>query len=291
MTELSDLRPTRKELIFDLAAEAGLDVQDWIESSKSRHSPNANPKYCYEWAFIEPDKTVILNLWHSDMVETAGRIVQHGNYRADAQKYGAAGKPVWKRRALTVDRALQAALRGNLPIRVVVLDGTVRDRLDPFSAPSHVTARQLDPEPWTINWYRQDTGEHELARGIVSSEYVDQFDLEQVEKTVAKQDVSGSAFVRDPSVRRAVLKRARRHCELCGNRGFRMASGAIYLETHHVVPLSEGGSDGTRNVVALCANDHRRAHYGETRDAIRAQLLLVATNGARHQQGQPSTPG
>jgi 5-methylcytosine-specific restriction protein A len=54
-----------------------------------------------------------------------------------------------------------------------------------------------------------------------------------------------------------------------------MAGGGVYLETHHVVPLSEKGVDHERNVVALCPNDHREAHHGERRNAIRTQLLAM----------------
>ena len=53
-----------------------------------------------------------------------------------------------------------------------------------------------------------------------------------------------------------------------------MESGALYLETHHVIPLGEGGADDDGNVVALCANDHRRAHFAENSEAIRDRFLL-----------------
>ncbi len=49
--------------------------------------------------------------------------------------------------------------------------------------------------------------------------------------------------------------------------------GSIFLETHHVVPLSERGSDTLLNVVALCANHHREAHLGSSRVSIRNRLL------------------
>jgi predicted HNH restriction endonuclease len=55
--------------------------------------------------------------------------------------------------------------------------------------------------------------------------------------------------------------------------GFRMANGAIYLETHHVIPLSEKGLDVVWNVVAVCPNDHRIAHYGVEREAWRHRML------------------
>lgn len=56
-----------------------------------------------------------------------------------------------------------------------------------------------------------------------------------------------------------------------------MAGGAVYLETHHIVPLSEGGADSLMNVVALCPNDHRRAHYSLEQLAIRRRLLSMVS--------------
>jgi|GEM_PF-1019080 len=35
-----------------------------------------------------------------------------------------------------------------------------------------------------------------------------------------------------------------------------------YLETHHIIPLAEGGEDSIDNMVALCPNCHRERHYG-----------------------------
>ena len=74
-------------------------------------------------------------------------------------------------------------------------------------------------------------------------------------------------------MRDAALTRAGGVCELCGEKGFVSRSGKVYLETHHVVPLSEGGSDNEQNVAALCPNDHREAHFGERAAAIRERLV------------------
>ena len=49
-------------------------------------------------------------------------------------------------------------------------------------------------------------------------------------------------------------------------------SGSIYLESHHIHPLSEGGADTIENVIALCPNHHREAHFGENRDQFRVSL-------------------
>jgi hypothetical protein len=273
---LSDLKPRRKHRVFDLAEQAGLDMADWRDSSNDPRGYKANPKYCYEWAYAEPGKLIILNLWHRSMIEENGKIVQRGNFRADAEFHRTISPKVeWARRARRLDEALQTALRDNLPVRVILLDGEMREREVLGSDPSRVKHRELDPEPWTITEYNWNTGAFELTRGILAARYVDQFDLDQADKSgPERRERNGSAFVRDPAVRRRVLLRAAGCCELCGQAGFRMESGALYLETHHVIPLSEDGADNDRNVAALCAHDHRRAHFSEDRMAIRDRLLL-----------------
>ena len=77
----------------------------------------------------------------------------------------------------------------------------------------------------------------------------------------------------NPKVRKAVLIRANGRCELCDEPGFEMANGKVFLETHHVTSLAEGGLDTSGNVVPLCPNHHREAHYGASSREMRTQLF------------------
>ncbi|MET3682910.1 hypothetical protein ABID56_001000 [Alkalibacillus flavidus] len=45
---------------------------------------------------------------------------------------------------------------------------------------------------------------------------------------------------------------------------FKKPNGEYYIETHHVIPVSElhVGSLATHNLLTLCANHHRQLHYG-----------------------------
>ncbi|TNE41652.1 MAG: HNH endonuclease [Sphingomonadales bacterium] len=278
MVIIPDLKPTQRLHVFDLVEEAGFDVTDWVESSNDPRGPKANPKYCYEWSFIQSGKLVILNLWYSAMREEGGLIVQRGNFREDAEYHRTmTRKSSWAKRALRSDDALQIALRDNLPVRVIINDGKQRSRDDPELRPSKVTARELDPVPWTITGYDWKTGQHELTRGIFAQPCVDQFDLDLADKAEPQRtEVTSTPFIRDPAVRRRVLLRSKGKCELCGRQGFEMASGALYLETHHVIPLALGGPDKDSNVVALCADDHRRAHFALARDEIAERLKTIA---------------
>jgi 5-methylcytosine-specific restriction protein A len=99
---------------------------------------------------------------------------------------------------------------------------------------------------------------------------VDQFSLPAPPQ---REEVTLSRACRDPAVRQAVLRRAGGCCELCSTPGFRTRTGALYLETHHVVPLEDEGADAEWNMAAICPGEHREAHYGERAQTIGQRLL------------------
>lgn len=70
-------------------------------------------------------------------------------------------------------------------------------------------------------------------------------------------------FVRDAAVVAYVLREADGHCECCMNPApFAKRNGLPYLEVHHVLSLSFGGSDRVSNAIAVCPNCHRELHHG-----------------------------
>lgn len=81
------------------------------------------------------------------------------------------------------------------------------------------------------------------------------------------------SYPRDPKVRDAVLARAKGCCEFCGAQGFMKPDGKRYLETHHIIALAAEGADRVTNVIGLCPNDHREAHFGERRQALETQMI------------------
>jgi len=275
MSELSKLQPKERARIMDLVEAAGVNVEDWSNYKGGGWNPGANPKYCYEWSFVEPKKVVVLNLWHAHMEERDGSIVQDLNLRSDAQKYAAVpGKQLWERRALKMDNAIQAAIVGNLPIRIVICGGIVNDYVGRNAKTNKASKRFLDPVPWAVTAYDWKSGQCTITRGARQEIFVDQFSVkDQGSSAPERRLTSSEVFIRNPEVRRSVLKRARGRCELCGTLGFEMAGGLIYIETHHVIPLSEGGMDAASNVVGLCPNHHREAHNGLNREKIRKTLL------------------
>lgn len=100
---------------------------------------------------------------------------------------------------------------------------------------------------------------------------IDQDEVENFDPEYRKR-MSGS-YIRDAKVRKQVLKRAKGVCEDCDQPGFLKPNGTRYLETHHVISLSEQGADKPHNVIALCANDHRRAHFGKNWAELQGKYL------------------
>lgn len=203
-------------------------------------------------------------------------------------------------RARAFDRALQLSFRRAMPVRVVVLEGDRRQREELGKASSTVDTRKLDTENWFMHAYDNDTGNVLLVRGrllesvelptaegaaetplkapdqarpeLDRTMYVDQF---SAPAPSTMREASVRLRDRSAAVREAVLMRAGGLCELCNQPGFLTAAGSIYLETHHVVPLANDGLDHPSNVVAICPQDHRRAHYAVERDEIAIRLTEI----------------
>lgn len=284
MSDLAGLAPREKLRVMDLVSAAGVDVSAWGDYARGPEWAAANPKYCYEWSFVQPNKVVVLNLWYDNMQERGGAVVQDLNLRELARDFErVARKGVWIKRAIEMDFAVQKAFREKLPVRVIVCDGRMRD-LNESDAASRVEKRLLDPVPWAVTAYDSSTGGCTLTRGGTYTAYVDQFVFRETDGPAPeRRTISGQAFIRSPEVRRRVLIRAQGRCEYCQAPGFITASGEVFLETHHVIPLSEGGPDTVQNVVALCPNHHREAHHGRDAVRLREELLQIAA--------RPITPG
>ena len=82
-----------------------------------------------------------------------------------------------------------------------------------------------------------------------------------------------TVFQRDSRIVACVEKRAKGHCEKCGEAApFLRPNDEPFFEVHHIIPLSEGGPDTVENAVALCPNCHRECHHGKEAGQIREQL-------------------
>ncbi|MGL4576739.1 MAG: HNH endonuclease [Burkholderiaceae bacterium] len=277
MSVIEELKPKRRARVIDLVAAAGHDVSDWKNFKGGIRKEASNPKYCYEWAFTQAGKAVVLSLWHEELQDVAGEVVQRLNYRQHAatlQK--TAARATWVKRAETMDAALALAYTQALPVRVIVCDGNRSDRrIDPEKA-STVSRRMLDPIPWAVISYDPASGACTVMRKKAPRLVEDQFSGAVNEDGLPIRRPSASyPFVRDGQVSQRVRERAKGFCEYCSQAGFTKPSGAIYIETHHIVALCEHGEDRESNVIALCPNDHRRAHYGVDAPALRAAFERI----------------
>jgi 5-methylcytosine-specific restriction enzyme A len=285
MPLIQDLRPRKPARVIDLVAAAGHDVSDWKNFEGGAKKEGSNPKYCYEWAFTQPGKAVVLNLWYEELQELDGEVVQQLNYRLhEAKLPKTAARGTWAKRSRSMDAAFALAAARALPVRVIVCDGARRDVTKNPEKSSTVSKRMLDPVPWAVTQYDSASGACTLTRGKVPTAIEDQFTPPGENGSLSeRRAVTSNAVVRDLKVRDRVRERAKGFCEYCSRRGFFTASGAIYIETHHIVSLADNGDDKDVNVIALCPNDHRRAHHsaeasklqGEFQRIVRSKLKVA----------------
>jgi hypothetical protein len=97
----------------------------------------------------------------------------------------------------------------------------------------------------------------------------------------SQMTVTTIRYQRDDAVRERVLNLSLGRCELCGQEGFLKPNGKPYVETHHIIALASDGADRINNVVALCANHHRQAHFGADRELIEQRLVSIARSPNR----------
>ena len=287
---------------MDLVALAGIDVTPWGTKADGSpvKNPRANPHYCYEWSFGGGDQPTALCVWHRDIQLGQDRIEYQDSLRQFAleldrvaieQRNPSHVKSRARdqaKRARNFDSLVQRSFRSQLPVRIILLVGGDKGTEQIGWDTSKVKYRSLDVVPWYVQSYSDEDGRFCLVRGVVPKEvdppapvgdsvlkYADQFSVpEQAVVTF----VEGTEVHRSADVRRRVLERAKGICEYCGFPGFNMANGSVYLETHHVIPLAHGGPDVEWNVVAICANDHRMAHYSADRQRMTEAMVekLVA---------------
>lgn len=109
------------------------------------------------------------------------------------------------------------------------------------------------------------------------------YSLEQLRDAASPKAVSASApqtrvqvaYYRAEAIRRYALARAKGSCEGCTQPAPFASSQGPYLECHHLHRIADGGPDHPENVIALCPNCHRRAHYAKDAASFNAQLVTV----------------
>jgi 5-methylcytosine-specific restriction protein A len=80
-------------------------------------------------------------------------------------------------------------------------------------------------------------------------------------KESGKREVISSVYERNQLVSEYAKRKAKGICQLCNQPApFCNLDGEPHLETHHVIPLANDGTDFIENVAALCPNCHRKMH-------------------------------
>lgn len=106
--------------------------------------------------------------------------------------------------------------------------------------------------------------------------------ISQSPRTSRPKEKQETAYYRSQALKLYVIARSQGVCEGCGeNAPFNTKSGP-YLECHHVHRLADGGPDHPQNVVALCPNCHRHAHFASDAKAYNEILKKVACEAEKN---------
>ncbi len=110
----------------------------------------------------------------------------------------------------------------------------------------------------------------------IKSTAIDDLDQDAIGNDSPNKASSMVAFYqRDPKVRKKVLQLANGKCEYCGLEGFLKPNGNRYIETHHIIALSNEGKDKISNVIALCPEHHKEAHFGVNSEKLELRFLDI----------------
>jgi 5-methylcytosine-specific restriction enzyme A len=263
---------------MDLVHDAGVDVSDWANFAGGSARARTNPKYCYEWSFVQPGKVVVLNLWIENMKRASGRIVQRHNFLRSATR---ASKANWKTRARKMNRAVTTAWEDNLPIRVIICDGKMRNPKDRKASASQVTARALDSALWAVTHYDAVTGDVTITRDAAPNRrrnggrraerlaqklFPDELSQSERFREGACRQVLVNAYERDRRARQECLRFFGYACAAC-DVVFAAKYGELgerFIHVHHTRPLSRCGPnyevDPRRDLVPVCPNCHAMLH-------------------------------
>lgn len=298
---LRAIQPTDSVDVMDIVSAAGISVDAWAvkKDGGAAHNARSNPTHVYEWAFGGDQEPTLLCIWHRSLTISDDQIRLEDCVRDYAlhldriaidqteQSEVKSRARSQAKRARKFDGMVQRAFRKAQPVRVVLLKGQHTDAAKLGWASSQVETRLLDSEPWYVHEYRNDDGAFRLVRSIRPKKESAEPAPNSAPVYDALNDLgapppgnlspvriqgTASSFQRDDAVREFVRARAKGFCEYCNAAGFPLPDGKRYIETHHVIWLSEGGPDMASNVIALCANHHREVHFGQGRMALEVKM-------------------
>lgn len=149
--------PSKKHRIIDCVASTGIDVSHWGDGSGDAAN---NPKYCFEWSFAEPRRSIFTFCVWTDEIATDenGASVVGLNAKKVAENVTRANSKRFHR-ARRMDQNLAMAFALDAAVRLIVIRG------DRKTEKQRVLQRELDPVAWRITSYDDMTGSAVLYRG------------------------------------------------------------------------------------------------------------------------------
>lgn len=97
-----------------------------------------------------------------------------------------------------------------------------------------------------------------------------------VDGIVSERPVVTMHRARNPYASKHVKNRANGICDLCGKEApFNNKDNTPYLESHHVIKISDNGPDVVYNAVALCPNCHKKLHILEDPEDIKKLSNII----------------
>jgi hypothetical protein len=128
------------------------------------------------------------------------------------------------------------------------------ERLDDDFEPAFI------PDTWVSS---DDSSQAARSNDLPDDDYND--DVDQQARSVPERMMRIVEVIKRDRARAAAVKAAANYtCEICRVRAaWCTKSGLPYCETHHLIPLGLSGSDVEENLIVLCADCHRRLHYGD----------------------------
>ncbi|MBU3905184.1 MAG: HNH endonuclease [Nanoarchaeota archaeon] len=94
---------------------------------------------------------------------------------------------------------------------------------------------------------------------------------------IEKKDTVTGVFKRDIQLVEFLKEYFEYKCIIC-HKNIKRDDNKPYIESHHVQPLSEGGSDTADNIIIVCPNCHKIFHFGRKTKRDKMEKLLKTKN-------------
>lgn len=130
---------------------------------------------------------------------------------------------------------------------------------------SEITGRHIPNPNYKITdteFYRKQRDGYLKAKKLSTEELEKR--IKNAKPNAEKVYVLTVRYNRNPYLAEYVKRRANGICQVCKQPApfYSKQFGEPFLESHHINPLANGGSDTLDNLIALCPNCHREKHYG-----------------------------